>query len=298
MSLIDPIPYAVPVFLLAITFEVIWTRMKSRHQYQLKDTFTCLATSIMSSIAGAFGAGTIAFCYVFLFRSCHVLDMHNASLAMQVFFWVALIVLQDLGYYWFHRMAHRVNVVWASHVTHHSSEEYNLAVALRQSSFQQFFSWPVYLPLAIIGFPPEWLAFTISINLIYQFWFHTREVSRLPLWVEAIFNTPSHHRVHHGINPQYLDKNYGGIFIVWDRLFGTFEPEVEEVRYGLTVPLASYNPIWANIHYYWYLIKASISAPDVLQAVRLWLAPPDWKPKWLQSMSQFKELEDLMLKDG
>lgn len=289
--MIDPIPYAVPVFLLAILFEAIWTRIRRRHEYRFNDTITCLSTSIMSSLAGASGAGVIVYCYVLIYEHVHLFDMRVFNTSLQILCWIALILLQDMCYYWFHRAAHRINFLWASHVTHHSSEEYNLAVALRQSTFQQFFSWPVYLPLALIGFPPEWLAFTISINLIYQFWFHTREVDRLPRWVEAIFNTPSHHRVHHGTNPQYLDKNYGGIFIVWDRLFGTFEPEVEEVRYGLTVPLASYNPVWANIHYYWYLAERSLDAPDLMQAVHLWVAPPDWKPEWLQNMATVASTE-------
>jgi sterol desaturase/sphingolipid hydroxylase (fatty acid hydroxylase superfamily) len=212
-------------------------------------------------------------------------DMRGFSQPLQIICWISLIIIQDFLYYWFHRMAHRSNFLWASHITHHSSEEYNLAVALRQSSFQQFCSWPIYLPLALVGFPAEWLAFVISINLIYQFWFHTREINRLPDWIEAVFNTPSHHRVHHGINPQYLDKNYGGMLILWDKFFGTFEPENEEPRYGITVPLASFNPLWANLHYYWYLCKTSLIAPDIYQIICLWLAPPDWKPEWMHQES-------------
>ena len=281
MRIVDPIPYAIPVFVLAIVFEIIWTQLKRRHQYRVKDTFTCLTTSVMSSLVGAIGSGIIAFFYVYCFHHFRITEMSAYSEGWQLSCLLLLVVLQDFAYYWFHRLAHRINFLWASHITHHSSEEFNLAVALRQSSFQQFFSWPLYLPLAFAGFPPEWLVGVHGMNLIYQFWFHTREVDQLPAWFESIFNTPSHHRVHHGTNPQYLDKNYGGIFIIWDKLFGTFEPEVEEVRYGITVPLMSYNPIWVNVHHYWTLFKTSMIAPDVYQAILLWLAPPDWKPEWI-----------------
>ena len=281
MAIFDPIPYAIPVFMAAILIEVIWTSLKRRHQYRVNDTLACLSVSIMSSLAGVYGAGVIVYCYVCLFNHCRMLDVYSFTTPIKIVCWMSLIVMQDFSYYWLHRMEHRINLLWGSHITHHSSEEYNLAVALRQSSLMQFISWPVYLPLAIIGFPPEWLGLVISINLIYQFWVHTREIDRLPDWIESVFNTPSHHRVHHATNAQYLDKNYGGMFIVWDKLFGSFEPEVEEARYGITVPLASFNPVWANIHYYVYLCKTSMCAPDLEQAARLWLAPPDWKPEWM-----------------
>jgi alkylglycerol monooxygenase len=280
MKTFDAIFYAIPVFILAMLVEIIWTQRTRKHQYRVNDTFTCLTASIISSQAGVYGAGLITFCYLLIFNHYHMIDMRHLSTSLQIVCVASLVVLQDFFYYWFHRAAHRINLLWASHITHHSSEEYNFAVALRQSTFQQFFSWPVYLPLAIIGYPAEWLALVTAINLIYQFWLHTREIDRFPWWIEAVFNTPSHHRVHHGTNTQYLDKNYGGMLIIWDRLFGTFEPEIEEVRYGITVPLTSYNPIWANLHYFWFLIKTSLSAPDIHQVMKLWLAPPDWNPEW------------------
>ncbi len=281
IRIIDPIPYAIPFFLLAIFLEIVWTGLRRKNQYHINDTFSCLSASIISSIVGAYGAGFIAFCYVYSFNHYRIMDMREYHESLQIFSIVLLVIFQDFAYYWFHRFAHRINFLWGSHITHHSSEEYNLAVALRQSSFQQFFAWPVYLPLAVVGYPVEWLVMVHGINLIYQFWIHTREVHCLPKWIEAVFNTPSHHRVHHGTNPQYLDKNYGGMFIVWDKLFGSYEPEVEAVRYGITVPLSSFNPIWANVHYYWYLCKTSMKAPDLYQMLWLWLAPPDWKSEWM-----------------
>ena len=147
----------------------------------------------------------------------------------------------DCAYYWFHRIAHEYNAPWAGHVVHHSSEDYNLAVALRQGTFQGLFSWVFYLPLALLGFPPAWFAAMTSFDLLYQFWIHTRAIGKLgPL--EWVLNTPSHHRVHHARNPKYLDKNYAGTLIIWDRMFGTFQAEEEEPVYGLTKPLEQLEP--------------------------------------------------------
>lgn len=277
---LDPLPYAIPFFVIAILFEIYWTQKFKRHQYKFKDAAACITLSNISYIAGLFGTGIKMFCYYYIYQYFRMSEMTSLSISMQINCFLSLIILQDFIYYWFHRLSHRVNFFWASHIVHHSSEEYNLAVALRQSTFQQYLSWPLYLPLALIGFPPEWLVSVISINLIYQFWFHTREIDRMPEWFETIFNTPSHHRVHHGTNPQYLDKNYAGIFILWDRWFGSFEPEAETVRYGITVPVNSYNPIWINLHYLWYLCQMSRAAPSLTKALKIWLAPPDWKPDW------------------
>ena len=288
LSIEDPIPLAIPCFLAAIFIEILWTRRNHKHEYHVNDTLTCLTTSIFSSLAGLYGAGFIGYCYWYLYNHYHPTEMHEFRLSLQIFCWLSLFLLQDFTYYWFHRISHRVNFLWAAHLAHHSSEEYNFAVALRQSTFQQFFAWPFYLPLALAGFPPEWLATVISFNLIYQFWFHTREINRLPTWIEAIFNTPSHHRVHHGTNPQYLDKNYGGIFIIWDKLFGTFEAEGEEVRYGITVPLKSFNPVWVNVHYFFYLWRMSWAAPGLRQAILIWVMPPDWKVDWVEGCTEIR----------
>jgi alkylglycerol monooxygenase len=295
MKTFDPIPYAVPVFVLAILIELLWTRYKQRHQYRANDTIACLSTSIISTTIGALGFGFITYSYAFIYQHYHLIPLSELSYNKQIYCLLLLVIIQDGFYYWFHRAAHRINFLWAGHIVHHSSEEFNFAVALRQSTFQQFVSWPIYLPLALIGFPLAWLSFVISMNLIYQFWVHTREVDRFPAWIEAIFNTPSHHRVHHGTNPQYLDKNYGGIFIIWDKLFGTFESEKEEVRYGITTPINSYNPVWINVHHYFYLIETSKRAPDWYQVVLFWLSPPDWKAEWFsaekESLTQPGQLE-------
>src|SRR6185436_19175726 len=154
---------------------------------------------------------------------------------------VAAFLLVDLAYYCSHRTSHGVNLLWAGHVVHHSSEEYNLAVALRQSSLHGLFTWVFYLPLALAGIPPETYLVCYALNLVYQFWIHTQAVGRLGRLTELVMNTPSHHRVHHGRNPRYLDRNHAGVFIIWDRLFGTFEPETERVVYGLTKDIHTFN---------------------------------------------------------
>jgi alkylglycerol monooxygenase len=197
--------------------------------------------------------------------------------------WVVAILLflgVDCAYYWFHRVAHEFNAPWAGHVVHHSSEDYNLAVALRQGTFQGLFSWIFYLPLALVGFPPAWFAAVSSFDTLYQFWIHTRLIGKLgPL--EWVLNTPSHHRVHHARNPKYLDKNYAGTLIIWDRMFGTFQPEEEEPVYGLVKPLNSWNPLWANLHVWGELFRDAWLAPRFVDKLRIWFMRPGWRPEGL-----------------
>ena len=157
-----------------------------------------------------------------------------------------LFLADDLAYYWFHRVSHESRVFWASHVVHHSSQHYNLSTALRQTWVPMTYL-PFWLPLLLLGFPPWTVLLAQSWSLIYQFGLHTERIGKLPRWVEGIFNTPSHHRVHHGANEQYLDRNYGGILVIWDRLFGTFEPEGERVQYGLTTNIKTFNPVQRGV---------------------------------------------------
>jgi alkylglycerol monooxygenase len=213
-------------------------------------------------------------------RGINLVDVQTYSVGGK---WAAAIVLflgVDCAYYWFHRIAHEYNAPWAGHVVHHSSEEYNLAVALRQGTFQGVFSWVFYLPLALLGYPPAWFAAMSSFDTLYQFWIHTRLIGKLgPL--EWVLNTPSHHRVHHGRNPKYLDKNYAGTLIVWDRMFGTFKAEEEEPVYGLTKPLESWNPLWANLHVWRDLCRDAWLAPRWVDKVRIWFMPQGWRPEGL-----------------
>ncbi len=267
------IQLAVPFFFLAILLEVIVTRRREGGPYyRFADSITNLACGVGQQALGPFlKLATLAGYVVLYERRLFTVSEHS------VVGWVVLLFGVDLAYYWFHRASHRINVVWAGHVVHHQSEEYNLTVALRQSWMVKVAESVFYWPLAIAGFPPAMFLAMTTLNTIYQFWIHTRIVGKLgPL--EWFMNTPSHHRVHHGIDPKYIDKNYAGVFIVWDRLFGTFHEEEEEPVYGIVKPLASWNPLWANVHYFvemGALMKRCDRLGDKLKVI---FAPPDWRP--------------------
>ncbi len=274
------IPYvtlAVPFFFLLIGVELVAGWVQHKRLYRLNDSINDLSCGIIDQIVGIFLKGILFAGYLFLFEHFRLFDVADASPAVK---WVAAIALMlgvDLCFYWFHRIAHEYAAPWAAHVVHHQSEEYNLAVALRQSAFEHCFAWVFYLPLAVIGFPPAWYLAMSALNLLYQFWVHTEAIGRLgPL--EWVFNTPSHHRVHHARNPQYLDKNYAGMFIIWDRMFGTFEPEVEEPVYGITKPLASWNPLWANLRGWADLLHTAALAPRWQDKLKIWFMPLGWTP--------------------
>ncbi len=190
---------------------------------------------------------------------------------------IAAMILWDLCYYWDHRWMHEVRLLWANHVSHHSSERYNLTTALRQP-WSPFLTFWVFAPLPLLGFPPQKVHRAGQLNLLYQFWIHTEAIDRLPEPIELVFNTPSHHRVHHGANRQYLDKNYGGILILWDRLFGTFEEEVRRIRYGLTKNIDSYNPMTIGYHEFRDIVRDVRSARTVGDRVRYVLGRPGWRP--------------------
>lgn len=228
------IALAIPVFLVLIGVELAFARHEQKEFYRFNDAINDLSCGIAQQVVGIFSKVLIFAGYLWIYENFRWLEISPKS----VLAWIVLLFGVDLCYYWFHRVSHRMNAPWAAHIVHHQSEEYNLAVALRQGTFQSWFSWIFYLPLAIIGFPPPMFLAMSAFDTLYQFWIHTRAIDRLgPL--EWFMNTPSHHRVHHARNPKYLDKNYAGIFIIWDRMFGTFEPEEEPVVYGVTEPLNS-----------------------------------------------------------
>ena len=263
---------AIPVFILLILLELVITRIQEKDFYRLSDSINDLSCGILQQVFEAFLKTALFAGYVFIHGRYRLLSIEGTALA-----WVLCFVGVDFLYYWFHRLSHEVNAFWAAHVVHHQSEEYNLAVALRQGAFQSSFSWVFYLPLALIGFPPLMFLTVSSIDTLYQFWIHTRAIGRLgPL--ERVLNTPSNHRVHHGRNPKYIDRNHGGILIVWDRLFGTYQREEEEPAYGITTPLQSWNPVWANLHYWVELARKARRAPRLADKVRMFVKPPGWQP--------------------
>jgi sterol desaturase/sphingolipid hydroxylase (fatty acid hydroxylase superfamily) len=267
------IALAIPVFFASIGVELWVARRRGRAYYRLNDSINDLGTGVLQQIVAVLFAALMVAGYLAIHGSLRIATLPADSALV----WVACFLGVDFLYYWFHRLSHEINFLWAAHVVHHQSEEYNLTVALRQSALQPFFSMVFYWPLAVLGFPPAVYLACVSFNTLYQFWIHTRTIGRLgPL--EHVLMTPSHHRVHHGRNPIYIDRNHGGTFIVWDKLFGTFEPEGEEVVYGITKPLASWNPLWANAHYWlelWGFGRATDRWKDKLL---VFLMPPGWLP--------------------
>ncbi|MFN3370474.1 MAG: sterol desaturase family protein [Sphingomonadaceae bacterium] len=275
MTLPDPVTLAIPAFILLILLEMWLTKRRGRGRYDWRDAGTSLTLGFGSTIAGALTGGAVLAISLWVFQY-RLFDVPWAWWAFALCF-----VLDDLAYYWFHRTAHRVRWFWASHVIHHSSQHYNLTTALRQT-WTGFFSLSFLfrLPLFLIGFPPAMVFFCAGLNLVYQFWIHTEQIGRLPRWFEAVMNTPSHHRVHHAINPRYLDRNYAGVFIVWDRLFGTFEPEqdADRPRYGIVHALPSLNPLWAAIHEWVAMLGDAARARSIRELWGRIAGPPGWQP--------------------
>ncbi|MCJ0743071.1 sterol desaturase family protein [Pedobacter montanisoli] len=282
---VDYIALSVPIFFILIGVELAYAFYKKLNYYRLNDSLANLSQGIGSQIVGLSMKTILFFGYKYIFEHWRLFDLpHN------IWIWIILFIGVDFFYYWFHRMSHQVNALWAAHIVHHQSEEYNLTVALRQSWFQGWFSWVFYLPLAFIGFDPIMFLTLSSFNTLYQFWIHTRAIKNMG-FLEYIINTPSHHRVHHGSNPKYIDKNHAGTLIIWDRMFGTFQKEEEEVYYGITTPLASWNPVWANVHYWVELWQTAQKADGMGDKIRVFIKPPGWFPEKLGGFKSAPEID-------
>lgn len=258
----SPTQYAVPLFVVAVLAEMIWAKLRAPEAYEPKDTLVSLAFGLGSTVAGALLGGFALALFIKTYD--YRLFDFGAEWWAVWWAWPVCFVLDDLKYYWVHRAGHRIRWMWASHVNHHSSQHYNLSTALRQTWTGMFtFGFLFALPLVLLGFHPAMIAICGGFNLIYQFWIHTEAIRRMPAWFEAVMNTPSHHRVHHATNPRYLDTNYAGVFIVWDRMFGTFTPEVDDepIRYGIVKQLGSFNLLWAVFHEWIGMIADIVRAP-------------------------------------
>jgi sterol desaturase/sphingolipid hydroxylase (fatty acid hydroxylase superfamily) len=262
---------------------MLWARRRAPAAYCPRDPLTSLALGLGSTVAAALTAGAVLATALWL-HEYRLLDIPYAWWS-----WPLAFVLDDLAYYVFHRSAHRVRWFWASHVIHHSSQHYNLSTALRQT-WTGFLSlaFVFRLPLFLIGFPPALVFFCAALNLVYQFWIHTEAVGRMPAWFEAVMNTPSHHRVHHATNARYLDRNYAGVFIVWDRLFGTFEPETdaEPCRYGIVHQLGSFNVVRAAFHEWLAIARDIVRAPSWSARWGYIAGPPGWSPDGSRETSE------------
>ena len=267
----DPLAWAIPGFVLLLLVEALWLKRKGRSDaYETRDTAVSLAMGLGSTVAGALAGGAA----LVMLAALH--DLSPLGIGWAWWAWPLCFVLDDLAYYWFHRTAHRVRWFWASHVNHHSSQHYNLSTALRQSwtgfiALNFVFRWP----LALLGFEPGMIVLCGALNLIYQFWIHTEAIGRMPRWFEAVMNTPSHHRVHHAVNPRCLDRNYAGSFIVWDRIFGTFENEGtgDRLRYGIVHQLGSFNLLTVAFHEWSAIARDVWRAPWRHKLSYLWRAP-------------------------
>jgi len=269
------IHFAIPFFVLAILLELYVTTKKHIKSYETKDTFSSLAMGIGNVLLGFVSKALVLLSFVYVYE-------HFRVFTVPVAWWsfILLFFLDDFAYYWFHRISHECRLFWASHVVHHSSQHYNLSTALRQTWSGGFYSFVFWLWIPLLGFHPKMILLQMAISLLYQFWIHTEAINKLPKWFEAIFNTPSHHRVHHGSNPLYLDRNHAGILIIWDKLFGTFQPELkdEKVVYGLVKNINTYNPIKIAFIEWFYMFRDVFSGKKRLINRLLYLVkPPGWK---------------------
>lgn len=278
----SPIAYAIPIFMLSILAEYLLARRRAPGAYDIADGVTSLHFGVLSQIAGAFTYLLTIGIYSWTFEHFRLTTLPQN----EWWVWVFALLFYDFCYYWVHRAGHEVNLLWGAHQVHHSSEYYNLTTALRQTATGAFTAWPFYLAMALVGVPPFVFAVVALIDLLYQYWVHTQLVSKLGV-LDRILVTPSNHRVHHGQNDYCLDRNYGGIFIFWDRLFGTFveERDEEPIIYGIRSPLASYDPVWGNLNVYRDIARRSQAAPNLRKAIGVWFEPPAGRGKQPPPMS-------------
>ncbi|MGE8360691.1 sterol desaturase family protein [Pseudomonas sp.] len=267
--------YAVPFFFLLIALELLADRWRGVRTYRLADSINSLSAGVLSTTVGLLTKTVGVLTYTLVWQQAAVFELS----ADNPWVWVGAFVFYDFCYYWNHRLGHERNVLWAAHSVHHQSEDYNLSTALRQTSTGFIFGWIFYVPMALAGVPPLVFLTVAALNLLYQFWVHTRHIPKLG-WFEWLFITPSNHRVHHAQNLVYMDRNYGGVFIVWDRLFGTFQEELDEepVIFGVTTPLASWNPLWANLQFYSVLWQDAVRAGSWWDKLRIWFMRTGWRP--------------------
>lgn len=274
------IVFATPIFLLMIALEYSWGLLRARKGtapplHGLSDSINSIQLGVLSQLSGVLGKlltlgiYTLVYGAVALFPAADFWTTWYGALLALVFY--------DLCYYWLHRAGHEVALFWAAHVVHHQSRHYNLTTALRQTSSGVLLGWIFYLPMAITGVPPKVFAIVALVDLLYQFWVHTEHVGKLG-WFDRVFCSPSNHRVHHAVNTPYLDKNYGGILVLWDRLFGSYAVEEEKCVYGTRSALNSWDPIWANLEVYWSLARSSWRTERWTDKVLLWFKPPGWQP--------------------
>ncbi|WP_033958037.1 sterol desaturase family protein [Psychroserpens jangbogonensis] len=267
--------YAIPFFIVAMLLEIFVTIKQGIKTYEPKDAFSSIAMGLGNVFLGFFSKALVLLSFFYIYENFRILTI-------PITWWCFILIFfaDDFAYYWFHRVSHECRLFWASHVVHHSSQHYNLSTALRQTWSGGFYTFIFWLWLPLLGFHPALIMLQMSISLLYQFWIHTEAINKLPRWFEAVFNTPSHHRVHHGSNPLYLDRNHAGILIIWDKFFGTFQPELEneKVVYGLVKNINTYNPIKIAFIEWIHMFKDAFSGRKSFKNRLLYLIkPPGWK---------------------
>lgn len=277
---------AIPFFIVLIGLEVLVSWRQRKRLYRFNDAITNLNIGIGNQAFNLFFKVLLLGAYLWIYQ--HWAFWHIPANA-----WTFILCLFafDFIFYWAHRWSHEINFWWGAHVVHHSSEEFNLSVALRQSWFHNLLAFFLFLPLPFFGFDPVMFFIVAAAHTLYQFWIHTETIDKLWAPIEWIFNTPSHHRVHHGRDPKYIDKNHAGVFIIWDRMFGTFQPEEERPTYGITTPINSWNPVWANFHYYVEMAVKMTRIRRLRDKLKFFVARPGWMPEDMGGMQPIPEVD-------
>lgn len=268
--------YAIPFFILLLLFEIAYGYWVKNQKHKVLDTVSSISSGLTNIVKDSLGLGIIIISYPYLEAQLSVIQIKATWLT-----WVVAFIVMDFAGYWNHRLSHHINVFWNQHVIHHSSEEFNLACALRQPVSNLIGYFPLLLiPAAILGVPHKVIAVLAPIHLFAQFWYHTQHIGKLG-WLEYVIVTPSQHRVHHAINPEYIDKNLGQILCVWDRWFGTFQEELPDVppQYGVLKPAATWNPILINFQHLWRLMVDAWRTKRVKDKLRIWFMPTGWRPQ-------------------
>jgi alkylglycerol monooxygenase len=278
MSPSQVIVFATPVFLALIAIEFGWGWVRKRNTYRLSDAISSMSLGMLSETTKVFTRLLRVGIYGAVYTTVSLVPIEDAREFWTSWYgWLLALLFYDFCYYWLHRAGHECAVFWAAHVVHHQSQDYNLSTALRQTSSGALLGWLFYLPMAMAGVPPLVFGVVALVDLLYQFWVHTEHVPKLG-WFDRWFCSPSNHRVHHAVNDGYVDRNYGGVLIIWDRMFGSFKEEDEKCIYGTRSPLNSWDPLWSNAEVYWALAKDSWHARNWLDKLRVWFKPPGWRP--------------------
>lgn len=282
--------YAIPFFMLLLAAEILYGYFIKNQKYKVMDTVSSISSGFTNVLKDSLGLGVVLISYPYLFEHLALLEIKATWLV-----WLAAFIAIDFAGYWNHRLNHKINLFWNQHVIHHSSEEFNLACALRQPVSNLIAYFPLLLiPAALVGVPFEVIAVLAPIHLFAQFWYHTQHIGKMG-WLEYIIITPSQHRVHHAINPEYIDKNLGQILSVWDRIFGTFQEELDDVQpqYGVLKPAETWNPVLINFQHFWRILKDAWRTRNYWDKIRIWFMPTGWRPADVAAKYPISIIEDV-----